>query len=177
MFTMPRRFLKTIFSVILAAFVITGAVLLILYVRPAASNIPYKNNQAGSRILEIRDAVSGRIYGQWSLEGTDEFAIEFVHSVNQGPVREAFICEGGMIRPQAVRFSSFGAGMLSDVSDGLVLGRDGDAMVISGFNTTFKELNYIVGTVSDHLFFFGDEIISLRDLCGKNAHITIRIRE
>jgi hypothetical protein len=59
---------------------------------------------------------------------------------------------------------------------GQTMSRDGDAVLISGFSTSFKELNYIVGTVSDHLLIIKDEVISLRELCGKNAHISVYVR-
>jgi len=127
-------------------------------------------------ILEIRNADSGKVYGRWPLEENGEFSIEFIHSVNQSPVREFFGAEDGMIRVKAVRFFSFGAGMQSDLEGGLTFSRDGDAMVLSGYKTTLKELNYIVGTVSDHLLFINGETISLRQLCGRNAHINIRIK-
>jgi hypothetical protein len=148
-------------------------------------------NERSGLFLEIRDAASanglfgsGKVYGRWPLEENAEFAIEFIHSVNQSPVREFFRVENGSIRLKAVRFYSFGAGMQSDLEGDLTMSRDGDAMVISGYKTSFKELNYIVGTVSDHLLFIfdgtGNEInsepVSLRELCGKNAHINIRIR-
>jgi hypothetical protein len=132
------------------------------------------------RVLEIRDAGAGRVYGRWPLEENGEFAIEFIHSVNQSPVREFFGAENGNIRLKAVRFSSFGAGMQSDLEGDLSMSRDGEAMVLSGYKTSFKELNYIVGTVSDHLLFIsnetGSETVSLRELCGKNAHINIRLK-
>jgi hypothetical protein len=128
-----------------------------------------------NRVLEIRDINSGRLYGRWPLE-RDEFAIEFIHSVNQSPVREFFTVEGRTIRPEKVRFSSFGAGMQSDLQEGQTLTRDGDALIISGFDASFKQLNYIVGTVSDHLLFINDETLSLRDLCGRNAHVHLRVK-
>jgi hypothetical protein len=78
--------------------------------------------------------------------------------------------------PTATRFSSFGAGMQSDLEEGQALTRDGDAMVITGFTQSFKKLNLIVGTVSDHLFFINKERVSLRERCGQNAHISIRVR-
>jgi hypothetical protein len=133
-------------------------------------------SERNDHVLEIRDAGSGRVYGRWPLEENGEFAIEFIHSVNQSPVREFFRAENGMIRPIAGRFYSFGAGMQSDLEEDLSFSRDGDAMVISGYKTSFKELNYIVGTVSDHLLFINGETVSLRDLCGRNAHITLRIK-
>jgi hypothetical protein len=128
------------------------------------------------RYLEIRDASSGRMYGRWPLEEGGEFAVEFVHSVNQTPVREIFKARGREIPLTAVRFFSLGAGMQSDLEEGQRLSRDGDALVISGYDRSFGELNYIVGTVSDHLLLINGETVSLRDLCGRNAHIKIQIR-
>jgi hypothetical protein len=55
--------------------------------------------------------------------------------------------------------------------------RDGEALLITGFTQTFPALNYIVGTVSDHTFYIKDEAISLRELCGRNAHITVQIKK
>jgi hypothetical protein len=127
-------------------------------------------------VLEIRDAALGKVYGRWPLEENGEFAVEFIHSVNQSPVREIFRAENGRILPIAVLFSSFGAGMQSDLEGDLSMSRDGDAMVLSGYKTSFKELAYIVGTVSDHLLFINNETVSLRELCGKNAHIKIRLK-
>jgi len=153
----------------LAALVISGAA----FYFGCASSQNAQNN--GS--LVIRDTNSGRVYGSWpwgeSPEKPMEFAIEFIHSVNQSPVREFFQIEDGTIRLMAVRFFSFGAGMRSEFEEGQTLSRDGDALVISGFSTSFKKLNYIIGTVSDHLFIINGESNSLRELCGRNAHITI----
>ena len=127
------------------------------------------------QVLEIRDAQSGKVYGRWPLEENGEFSIEFIHSVNQSPVREFYSVENGMIRLRAVRFFSFGAGMQSDLEGDLTFSRDGDAMVVSGYKTSFEELNYIVGTVFDHLLFINSETVNLRQLCGKNAHINIHL--
>jgi hypothetical protein len=110
------------------------------------------------------------------LQGKGDFSVEFVHSVNQSPVRDTFRAEDGRIRPVAAKFYSFGAGMQAGLEDGQKLTREGDAMIITGFKTSFSEINYIVGTVSDHILFINDERISLRSLCGRNAHITMRIR-
>ena len=148
-----------VFSLILAALVIAGAAFFV--------------HINGGGNLIIKDSASGKIYGRWPLEESGEFAIEFIHSVNQSPVREFYRIEDGKIRPWAVRFYGFGAGIQSDLEEGLTLSRDGDAMVISGFKASYKELNSIVGTVSDHLLFINGECISLRNLCGRSAHIII----
>ena len=129
-----------------------------------------------SGYLRICDASTGRTYGAWPLADSGEFAIEFIHSVNQSPVRETYMAADEKIRPLSVRFYSYGAGMLSDLEGNRELGRDGDAMIISGFDTSFSKINLIVGTVSDHILYINDEIVSLRDLCGRNAHITIQYK-
>jgi hypothetical protein len=131
---------------------------------------------AGGPGLVLYDSDSGKVYRSWPVEEGGEFAVEFIHSVNLSPVRDTFRIEGGQIRPVKTRFYSFGAGMQSDLEEGQKLIRDGDAMVITGFTTSFKELRFIVGTVSDHILFINNEEISLRNLCGKNARITIGMR-
>ena len=158
---MVVRVVKVLFT----ALVIAGAVFFII--RPDAEK---------GRVLRIKDAESGRVYGKKTLGETREFAIEFIHSVHQSPVLETFRAENGMIRVVSVRFASFGAGMQSDLEEGQTLIRDGDAMVITGYNASYKAINYIVGTVSDHILYVKDEAISLRELCGRNAHIEIQIK-
>jgi len=128
----------------------------------------------GSAVLEIRDSKIGKVYARYPIDKDREFAIEFVHSVNQSPVREMFRLDGNTIRQVSVRFYSFGAGVQTDLEEGQVMSREGDALIITGFDRAFNELNYIVGTVSDHLLLINGETISLSDLCGKNAHITLR---
>jgi hypothetical protein len=125
--------------------------------------------------LVIADSDTGRAYASWPVAEGEEFSIEFVHSVHKSPVRETFSVRGGEILPSSVRFFSFGAGMQSDLEPGQKMSREGDALVITGFSRSFRELYYIVGTVSDHLLYVQDRTISLRRLCGRNAHIRISI--
>jgi hypothetical protein len=156
--------------------------LLFLFVLVAAGLVSlynYKGRTEASghfEALEIRDTASGKVYGSWPVDNSAEFAIEFIHSVNQSPVLETFKVENRHITPVSVRFYSFGAGMQADLEEGQIMSRDGDAMIISGFNRSFPMLNYIVGTVSDHLLMVNGETISLRDLCGRNAHIRIQVK-
>jgi len=156
-----------VFNMILAALVVSGAAFYVVHIK--------RGNEAGQSQLVIKDQDSGTVYGRWPLEEGGEFAVEFVHSVNNTPVRDFFRNEGGMIHPVATRFYSLGAGMQSTLEEGQTLTRDGDAMVITGFTASYKELYYIVGTVSDHLLVINGETISLRELCGRNAHITLLI--
>ena len=156
--------------------IVLNLALAALAVSGAAFYVVHFKNRAEVGVLEIRDSATGRVYGKWPLGEAGEFGVEFVHSVHQSPVRETFRAEGREMRLVAVRFHSFGAGMQSDLEEGQTMSRDGDALVISGFKTSFRELNYIVGTVSDHLLFVNNDVVSLRDLCGRNAHVTMRLR-
>lgn len=126
--------------------------------------------------LSITDAESHKRYIQRAVTDKDVFAIEFIHSVNNSPVRETFMIAGTEIRPIESRFSSVGAGMQTELEAPQRLTRDGEFFVITGFSASYKELHYIVGTVSDHILYIHNQAISLRDLCGKNAHITIRVK-
>jgi hypothetical protein len=155
-----RKWYGLIINLVLALLVVFGAVFL--------RGLPKK--------LVISDASSGRVYGAWPVGEGTEFAVEFIHSVHNSPVRDTFRVRGRQIKAVSTRFNSFGAGMQAELEEGQEMIRDGDALVITGFSRSYKELNLIVGTVSDHLLFINDESISLRDLCGKNAHIVIRVR-
>jgi len=152
---------------ILAALVTSGAA---FFSGCASSSEPAR---MGSGNLVIRDSGSGRIFGKWPLEDQGEFAIEFIHSVNQSQVRDFFQIDGGRIRLVAAHFYSFGAGIQTHLEEGQVLSHEGGALIITGYKASFNKLSYIVGTVSDHLLFINGECISLRNLCGKNAHINI----
>ncbi|MDR0689653.1 MAG: DUF1850 domain-containing protein [Spirochaetaceae bacterium] len=157
---MRQKWYGLIINLVLAALVVSGAALL--------RGLPKK--------LVISDASSGKVYGSWRIVEGTEFAVEFIHSVHNSPVRDTFRVRGRQIKPVATRFTSFGAGMQADLGEGQEMIRDGEALVITGFSQIYKRLNLIVGTVSDHLFFIDNERISLRDLCGKNAHIVVRVK-
>jgi hypothetical protein len=155
----------------LVVFVLITAALLYIFIlkgKPDASH--------NFTTLEILDAASGKVFGSWSVDNGNEFSIEFIHSVNQSPVLETFKIEGGQIRTLSVKFYSFGAGMQTDLEEGQTMIHDGDTLIITGFTSISAGLNYIVGTVSDHLLYINGETVSLRELCGKNAHIRIQIK-
>lgn len=148
-----------------------GAFVLILL--SSRGERPGNNNYSR---LEIVNTVSGRVHARRFVSNNEEFAVEFIHSVNNSTVREIFTVNGKEIKPAAVRFYSYGAGMPTELEEGQVMSRDGDAIVITGFNNSFTELNYNIGSFSDYLLLIREERISLRELGGMNALITLRIR-
>ena len=57
----------------------------------------------------------------------------------------------------------------------LLTGENGE-MIISGYDMYIPDLIYVVGTVSDHVLAIGEDEISLRDLCGRNAKVRLAVR-
>ena len=104
------------------------------------------------------------------------FSVEFIHSVNQTPVKDTFIIENKQIRAYSTTYRSFGAGVQTSLDEGQTMTYDDDGnMVITGFDITYDPLRYIVGTVSDHILTINGNEISLRDLCGRNAKVVFQI--
>ena len=128
--------------------------------------------------LVVQNSSTGQIYAQWLVSDNSEFSIEFVHSVNQTPVRDVFLISNNEFLPTETVFYGFGAGMQTELEEGQHLTYNADSsMSITGFTMRLPQLNYIIGTVSDHVLYINGESISLRELCGKNAAITIKTEE
>lgn len=114
-----------------------------------------------------------------SFDGSEgaEFSVEFIHSVNKSPVKDVFKVVNGELVADRTIYSAFGAGVQTEILDGQTLEFDEDGnMVVSGFGTVFPRVDYLVGTVSDHILEIQGESISLRDLCGRNAHVYFELR-
>ena len=104
------------------------------------------------------------------------FSVEFIHSVNQTPLKDTYIIEDNQIRAYSTTYRSFGAGVQTALEEGQTMTYDEDGnMVITGFDITYDPLRYIVGTVSDHILTINGNEISLRDLCGRNAKVVFEI--
>ena len=104
------------------------------------------------------------------------FSVEFIHSVNQTPLKDTYIIENEQIRAYSTTYRSFGAGVQTALEEGQTMTYDDDGnMVITGFDITYDPLRYVVGTVSDHILTIDGKEISLRDLCGRNAKVVFEI--
>lgn len=104
------------------------------------------------------------------------FSVEFVHSVNQTPVKDTYIIENGQIKAYSTTYRSFGAGVQTALGEGQTMTYDEEGnMIITGFDIAYDPLRYIVGTVFDHILEIGGEEISLRNMCGRNAKVVFEI--
>lgn len=129
------------------------------------------------RKLTLYDAETKEIFASWRIDDGFRFSVEFIHSVNKSPVKDEFEIRSGEIYAYKTTYSSFGAGVQTELREGETLSYDNEGnMVITGFNIMYDELNIIVGTVSDHILFINGEEFSLTELCGKNKAIVIDVR-
>lgn len=155
--------MKRIFVTAVAALAVTAAAFF------AACSAPVR--------LVLYNTETGQVYRSFAAAEGMEFSVEFIHSVNQSPVRDVFVIRDGAIVADRTIYAAFGAGVQSTLEEGQTLEYDSQGnMVVSGFDTVFPAVKYIVGTVSDHVLRIEGESISLTELCGKNAHIAFELR-
>jgi len=128
--------------------------------------------------LVLYNSDTGERYITEKAEDGLMFSVEFIHSVNQTPVKDTFIIEDGEIKAYSTLYRSFGAGVQTALEGNQKMTYDEEGnMIITGFDITYDPLRYIVGTVSDHILTFGGEEISLRDTCGRNAKVVFEIAD
>jgi hypothetical protein len=127
---------------------------------------------SGTMELVLSDSQSGQVYATYPVENGDTYAVEFVHSVNKSPVRDVFEIRDGEIWNTQCIYYGFGAGVEEELAEGEVLtfGENGE-MIISNIEKKMDNLVIVVGTISDHTLYIGEETISLRDLCGRSSKV------
>ena len=127
--------------------------------------------------IEVYNTETGRVYCAFPAPEGTEFSVSFIHSVNKSPVTDFFVIHDEQIVADRTVYSSFGAGVQTTLEEGETLSYDEDGnMVVSGFNSVFPEVKYIVGTVYDHVLTIRGREYSLTEMCGRNAHIAIALR-
>ena len=127
---------------------------------------------SGEMELVLSDKESGQVYATYPVENGDTYAVEFVHSVNKSPVRDVYEIRAGEIWNTQCIYYGFGAGVEEELGEGETLsyGENGE-MIISNISKKMDNLVIVVGTISDHTLYLGDETISLRDLCGRSSKV------
>ncbi len=123
--------------------------------------------------LEVADEEKGEIYLTEPVDIGDTFSIEFIHSVNKSPVEDFYQIREDGIYVIKTKYYGFGAGVQTELEDGqrLEYEDNGSSMVITGIDRSMDDLQYIVGTVSDHVLRINNQEISLRDTCGRNTRV------
>ena len=128
---------------------------------------------SGGDRLVLSDPETGHVYASYPVESGDTFSVEFIHSVNKSPVRDFYQCrEGGEIWNTQCVYYGFGAGVEEILLEGETLSYgDNGEMIVSGIDHRIDPMILVVGTISDHTLYLGEETISLRDLCGRSSKV------
>ncbi|MEG1682846.1 MAG: DUF1850 domain-containing protein [Oscillospiraceae bacterium] len=127
--------------------------------------------------LVLTDADTGSVYARYPMGEGDRFSVEFIHSVNQSPVRDIYeVRDGTDLYVVETDYFAFGAGVQTELNPGetLTYGEDG-SMRVTGIDIALPRLAYMVGTVSDHTLRIGGQTISLRALCGRNSNVVFSV--
>lgn len=128
--------------------------------------------------LCLTDPEDGKVYASYPMEEGDSFAIEFIHSVNKSPVRDIYTIQDGSIWNEQCVYYGFGAGVEEILLEGETLSYgDNGEMIISGIHHQVDGMILVVGTISDHTLYLGEETISLRELCGRNNKVLFTYEE
>lgn len=132
---------------------------------------------ATSPTLVICNADTGKTYAKYEMSEGEEFSVSFVHSVNLTPVYDYYTVGHGELICDKCEYSSFGAGMPTEWEDSWTVSYEDGVISISGLDIRQKEFTYHVGTVYDHVLNIKGEDVSLSALCGRNSHVTLKIKK
>ena len=123
--------------------------------------------------ITLKDTLTGELLARYPIEKGASFSVEFVHSVNNTPLKDIYKINGDKIYVTDTIYYGFGAGVQTDIGKGQTLSYTNDgAMKISGYSEPMPEINYIVGTVFEHVLEFGNKTINLSETFGVNRNIS-----
>lgn len=118
----------------------------------------------------------GEPAGVVRLDAEREFAITFLHSLDNLPVEDHYAVRGGQVVQTSTRLVEFGAGSAHLPGQG-VGQADGRWWVISGMDHTIGEVNVRVGAAStEHELRYPDGVLHLAD-CWSGESVTLRATE
>lgn len=129
------------------------------------------------RVLSIssRTDNSNKLYSRLALKGFD---ISYTHSVNRGRIVDHYLClKNGMLDLDTTKFVSYGAGVMEP---GDIVGTEfsitEDGFLIKGINRHIKELNMIVGLITDHRIIVDGKELCLKDEFGVQNCVTLKVK-
>lgn len=126
--------------------------------------------------LVLRNFETGEVYARYSVQPGDECSIEFRHSVNKTPVRDVYqITEDGRFHNIRCIYYGFGAGVQTQLEEGETLSYQDGAMVIDNIQKYSDQLTYSLIPISTHVLRVGEEIVSLPELVGGEAVLSLAI--
>lgn len=130
-----------------------------------------------SIIIYNKDSGKNLIY---SLNPSECFTIEFVHSVNKSPVKDYYkVTNKGKILNYRTDYYNFGAGVPTELENNEVMhyGENGE-IIIKNIDKEFEKLEIYLSDIYDHKLKIGEgEEISLWQNFGKKCLIEISAKK
>ena len=149
----------------------TGALLIAL-----AASVFYMLSDKTQHLLLINERTGKLLYEVEAIDGT-EFSIVYIHSVNKSPVTEYYQVIDGQIYLIALRYASFGAGMPTELTEGLVMSRENDSILITGYDRHIPYLCYVISRIDGHSLDIGGVSTALNTLDKPGEQILFVINQ
>jgi hypothetical protein len=160
-----RRICHDVMKIVRPAIVVitVGAILLIALFSPRLA-------------FRVEEARSGARLYQVPVKEGDEFALEFVHSVQRTPVKEIFRIErDGKIYLVETEYESFGAGLPTMPDEGAQSVVEGGKIRITGMHREIEPFLVAVSPVPGHVLTVGGEEVVLVSLAKAGTGLRIRV--
>ena len=130
-----------------------------------------------SPVLVIYNEDTATTYARYKMSEGEEFSVSFIHSVNLTPVYDYYTVGDGELVCDKCEYSSFGAGMPTEWEEDWQVSYEDGVISILGLDIRQQKFTYHIGTVYDHVLNIKGEDVSLTELCGKNSHVTLKIKK
>ena len=127
--------------------------------------------------LVLENAESGQIRFTTPIQEGEQFAIGYIHSVNQSPVAEIYEIRDGRIVLVAFEFEAFGAGIPTELEPGQTLIHLPEGgMRIEGFDRVILDLRYLIAHATNlTLYIQGSEVpLNSLDQAGQSLRFSVR---
>lgn len=130
------------------------------------------------RLLIIHDGVSVLFM---NVSDGECFVIRYTHSVNRSEVDDTIERSGSNLIVRSSLYQTFGAGIpvgddiINGKSAGTSLTKTENGLLLDGIDTTYKEINLLCGTYSNHRIIADGKQYILKDIVGEKELIKIKI--
>ncbi len=121
---------------------------------------------------------SGRILMAIPVRTGEQFEITFIHSSELEPWENIFtISESGELILTEMRVPSTGPGVPSVLEKGWSVDIEKGFIIYRNINKRYRDIRFIVSSISPHYLTIGDKKINLVDTAGNWAEITLTVEE
>lgn len=131
------------------------------------------------RLLIIHDGVAVLFM---NISDSETFVIRYNHSVNRSEVDDTIERSGSNLIVRSSLYQTFGAGI--PIGDDIINGKSAGTsitvtekgLLLDGIDTTYKEINLLTGTYSNHRIITDGRQYILKDIVGEKELIKIKIK-